>query len=135
MASNSIAPSVKALDIYLDGTDWKVDLYAEDGTTQIASTTIGTVDVDADSIVAIPLDIQAMLGAAAHEIRVHGAGVIKVRHADAVKSSFPVAALTVANGEYQDHVHRSRIKLERLSDDSPKTLRSATESEPAPSFA
>lgn len=99
MASNSIAPSVKALDIYLDGTDWKVDLYAENGTTQIASTTIGSVEVDADSIVAVPLDIQAMLGAAAHEIRVHGAGVLKVRHVEAAKSSFPVAALTVVEGE------------------------------------
>ncbi len=38
-------------------------------------------------------------------------------------------------GEYQDHVHRSRIKLERLCDDSPKTLRSAAESELASSFA
>lgn len=99
MASNSIAPSVKALDIYLDGSDWKVDLYAEDGTTQIVSTTIGSVDVDADSIVAVPLDIVAMFGAAAHEIRVHGAGVLKVKHVEVAKSSFPVAALTVANGE------------------------------------
>ena len=38
-------------------------------------------------------------------------------------------------GEYQDHVHRSRIKLERLSDDSPKTLRSASKSEPALTLA
>jgi hypothetical protein len=99
MASNSIAPSGKAVELYLDGSDWKVALYADDGTTQIASVNIGAVEIDADSIVAIPLDLRAMSGDAANELRIFGAGVIKVRHVEPLNSSFPIAGLTVANGE------------------------------------
>jgi hypothetical protein len=97
--SNSVAPSRKALDIYLVGADWKVDLWSADGSTQAVSTTIGTVDVDAASIVALPLDLRALGGDAAHELRIHGGGVLKVLHTEALSSDFPVAALTVVNGE------------------------------------
>lgn len=99
MTSNSIAPSGKAVDIYKDGSDWKVALYADDGTTQIASTTIGTVGVGASAIITFPLDLRAMGGDAANELRIFGAGVIKVRHVEALNSSFPIAGLTVAEGE------------------------------------
>lgn len=104
MASNSIAPSRKALDLYLDGADWKVALYAPDGTTQATSTTIGTVDVSAASVVVLPLDLRAMGGDAAHELRIFltspaTSGVIKVIHTDALESSFPVAGLTVIDAE------------------------------------
>lgn len=99
MASNSVAPSRKTLDLYLDGADWKVDVFAEDGTTQIADATIGNVAVDASSIVAIPLDLRELGGDAAHELRIHDAGVIKVYLADPPRKDFPVSALTVVNGE------------------------------------
>ena len=99
MSANSIAPSGKAVDIYKDGSDWKVALYETDGTTQIASTQIGTVEVDAASIIELPLDLRAMGGDAAHELRIHGAGIIKVRHVEALNADFPVAALTVVEAE------------------------------------
>ena len=99
MSANSIAPSGKAVDIYFDDPNWKVALYASDRTTPIASTTIGGVTVGADSIVAIPLDLRAMGGDAAHELRIFGAGVIKVRHVEALNADFPVAALTVVEAE------------------------------------
>lgn len=101
MASNSVAPSKKALDLYLDGSDWKVDLFAVDGTTQITSTTIGGIEIDASSIVDLTngISLRAIGGAAAHEIRIHGSGVLKVLHTEAVESAFPVAALTVVDGE------------------------------------
>lgn len=104
MTSTSIAPSVKTVDIYLDGSDWKVDLFADDGTTQIASAVIGTVPVDANSIVALPLDLRALGKDAAHEIRVFGAAPntkydLKVRHAEPISIDFPVALLNVVDGE------------------------------------
>lgn len=99
MASNSIAPSARAVDLYLDGSDWKVALFADDGTTQIADTTIGTVAVNADSIVALPLDLRAMRGDAANELRIHGAGIIQVSHTEVFSKDFPIASLTVADGE------------------------------------
>jgi hypothetical protein len=99
MTSNSIAPSGRAIDIYKDGSDWKVALHVLDGTTQITSTTIGTVAVGATSIVTFPLDLRAIGGGAAHEIRCVGAGVIKVRHTNPINKDFPIAALTVVDGE------------------------------------
>ena len=99
MASNSIAPSGKSIDVYLDGSDWKVDLYATDLTTQVASVNIGTIAVNADSIVAIPLNLRALGGDAANELRIFGAGVIKVRHGNPMHTDFPVNALTVSEGE------------------------------------
>jgi hypothetical protein len=99
MTANSIAPSSRSLDIYKDGSDWKAALHVADGTTQITSATIGTVAVGATSIVTFPLDLRAMGGDAAHEIRCVGAGTIKVRHAKPLNASFPVAALAVVDGE------------------------------------
>jgi hypothetical protein len=99
MSSNSIAPSGRAVDIYLDGSDWKVDLYATDLSTQVASTSIGAIAVGADSVVAVPLDLRALGGDAANELRIFGAGILMVRHVKPLLASHPVAALTVANGE------------------------------------
>jgi hypothetical protein len=99
MASNSIAPSGRAFDIYFDGSDWKVDLYETDLSTQIASTTIGSVAIGAAGVVAFPLDLQALASEAAHELRIFGAGILMVRHVKPLLSSHPVAALTVADGE------------------------------------
>ena len=104
MASNSIAPSVKAVDIYDDAGTWKLALYADDGTTQIANTSINGVAIGAAGAVtfsaAAPLDLRKLGGGAAHEIRVTGAGVLTVRHvAPLGGASFPLAALTVATGE------------------------------------
>ena len=97
--SNSAAPSQKALDLFKVGSDWTLLLYASDGTTQVVSTTIGTVEVGASSEVTLPLDLRALGGSAAHSLRIFGAGVIKVVHAHQFNTSFPVAALTVVDGE------------------------------------
>jgi hypothetical protein len=99
MASNSIAPSGKAIDVYLDGTDWKVDLWSEDGNTQVASTNIGTIEVDASSVIAIPLNLRKFGGDAANELRIFGAGYVMVRYAKPMNADFPVSSLTVADGE------------------------------------
>lgn len=100
-SSNSVAPSRKALDLYLDGSDWKVDLFAADGTTQITNTTINGIAIDASSIVDLAngIDLRALGGDAAHEIRIHGGGVLRVQHAEMFDPNFPVHALTVVNGE------------------------------------
>lgn len=104
MASNSIAPSVKSVDLYDDAGTWKLALYAADGATQIASTSINGVAIGAAGSVAFsagaPLDLRKLGGDAAHEIRVTGAGVLMVRHASPLGgSAFSLAALTVATGE------------------------------------
>lgn len=104
MASNSIAPSVKCVDLYDDAGTWKLALYAADGTTQIANTSINGVAIGAAGVVtfsaAEPLNLRALGGDAAHEIRVTGAGVLLVRHVSPLGgSAFQLAALTVATGE------------------------------------
>lgn len=100
-AAKMFSASARALDIYLDGSDWKVALYAADRTTQIASTTIGTVSVNGSSIVTLPLDLEAMGGSPASELRIHAtaASTIKVRHAKPANADFPVAELSVIDGE------------------------------------
>lgn len=99
MASNSNAPSRFALDIYLDSSAWKLALYAPDGTTQAESTTIGRVAVDVGGVIAIPLSLRDLGGDAAHELRVFGAGELRVKHVGRASESYPIAALTVASGE------------------------------------
>jgi hypothetical protein len=99
MPSNSIAPSVKALDIYKDGSDWKVNLFASNGTTQIVSADIGTVEVNASSIVTFPLDLRKIGGDAAHELRIFGAGNITVRYGQTFNDDFPHSKLAVVDGE------------------------------------
>ena len=99
MAANSIAPSKKALDLYLDGADWKLSLYTVDGATQIGAATVGKVTVAAGGIVAIPLSLRDLGADAAHELRIFGAGTIKVIHVGQLSDAFPCAELTVATGE------------------------------------
>lgn len=99
MAANSIAPSARGLDIYLDGADWKLDLWSADGATQINGGTVGTVEVATGGIVALPLDLRGLGGDAAHELRMHGAGSVKVRYSDPASSDSPVSSKTVVNGE------------------------------------
>jgi hypothetical protein len=102
MASNSIAPSPRAVDFYLDGSDWKVDLWSADGSAQIAAstaTTVGTVEVGVGGIVTLPLDLRAFGGDAAKELRVFGSGSIMLRLASAASSDFPVSSHTLVAGE------------------------------------
>jgi hypothetical protein len=102
MGANSIAPSPKALDLYLDGSDWKLDIWTADGATQIAAVTatqVGEVAVAVGGIVTIPLDLRALGGDAAKELRVFGAGSAKVHLSSALSSAFPVSSHTVVAGE------------------------------------
>jgi hypothetical protein len=98
MASNSIAPHVCTVDLYLDGSDWKLDLYETDGVTQV-NADVGAVEVSSSAVVALPLDLRALGGDAANELRVHGPGVIYVRPTRPLSSAFPVSACTVVAGE------------------------------------
>jgi hypothetical protein len=103
MASNSIAPQPRALDIYLDGADWKVDLYAANGTTQIASTTVGSVAVSATSGVTMPLDLRGMGGEPANGLRIFGAGDLKLILAQPASAAFPISKHPVVAGEVVEH--------------------------------
>ncbi len=97
MNSNSIAPSRKSVDLYLDGSDWKLDLYDVDNNA-ITNATIGNVTVTS-GVVALPLSLRDLGGDASHELRIHGDGTIKIRTSEALSSEFPIAGLTVKNGE------------------------------------
>lgn len=102
MSANSIAPSRRALDLYLDGSDWKAALFDAAGSTQIASagaSAIGDVDVASGSIVTLPLDLRALGGEPANELRIHGAGTIKLQLARPLSDAFPVSAHLVVDGE------------------------------------
>lgn len=101
MSANSIAPSRRVLDIKLDGSDWKAMLYTSNGSTQITSANVGSVAVDASSIVTLPLNLRAIGGDAANELRVFAsaASTIKVRHSSPLSSAFPIAELAVSPGE------------------------------------
>ena len=101
MASNSIAPSVKAVDLYLDGGSWKLRLLTANGATVIglAETTVGDVTVAIGGSVTLPLSLRALGGDAAHELRIFGGGELKVIHAQQLSGAFPCAGLTVVSGE------------------------------------
>lgn len=112
-ASNSIAPSKFALDLYFDGADWKLALFAADGVTAIgaAPTKVGKVDVATGGIVAIPLSLRDLGGDAANELRIFGGGEIKVIHLGRASEAFPVAGLTVAAGEVVAHQVESIVSI------------------------
>lgn len=101
MASNSIAPSQRGVDLYPDGPDWKLSLYALDGTTQVASVKVGEVDVGAAGEVDLTngLDLRALGGEAAHELVIEGAGEITVILTDPLSPDFPAWKRKVANGD------------------------------------
>lgn len=99
MAENSIAPSRRAVDLYLDGADWKLALHVADGTTQIGTALVGSVQVTS-SIVALPLDLRGLGGGEpANELRFHTAGTVKLQLSRPLSDAFPVSAHAVVDGE------------------------------------
>lgn len=112
MASNSIAPSKKALDLYLDGADWKLSLFAPDGITQISTgAVVGRVTLGTNGVVSFPLSLRDLGGDAAHELRIFGADEIKLIHVSPASEAFPVAGLTVATGEVVAHQVESIVEI------------------------
>lgn len=83
----------------LDGSDWTLKLFPSDGSTPIDTGTVGTVGVTTGGVVALPLDLRALGGEPAHELRVHGAGTLKIIPAQPLSAAFPVSEVTVAAGE------------------------------------
>lgn len=103
-ASNSIAPSKFALDLYLDGSDWKLRLFAANGVTQIGTgAVVGKITLGTNGVVSFPLSLRDLGGDAANELRIFGGGEIKVIHLGRASETFPVAGLTVAAGEVVAH--------------------------------
>lgn len=98
MASNSIAPSQRTVDMYLDGAAWKLALFEADGLTQITNGTVGSVEV-AGSAVMFPLDLEKLGGEPAHELRVFGPGTITILPKQPLSSAFPASVHTVVAGE------------------------------------
>lgn len=98
MSANSIAPSQRTVDMYLDGSDWKLALFEADGLTQITDGTVGSVEV-AGSAVTFPLDLEALGGEPAHELRVFGSGTITILPTQPLSSAFPASVHTVVAGE------------------------------------
>ena len=90
--------AITALDIKLDGGVWVVQLKSL-ADAAIASVNIGTVAVSGAGAVAIPLDLVALGGSFATEIRVFGAGVLSLIHAEPANADFPVADLEVEDAE------------------------------------
>lgn len=99
MASNSIAPSARTVDLYLDGADWKLALHEADGVAQIGAGTVGGVDIATGGVVTLPLDLRALGGEPAHELRFFGGGVVKLIPTQPLSTAFPVSAHTVGAGE------------------------------------
>jgi hypothetical protein len=110
--------AVKVIDIELVTGAWIVQLETEAGGA-IVSTTIGAVAVDGAGAVALPLDLVALGGSFATEIRVFGAGELKLTHASPASVSHPVAKMDVEDAEIiaqrVSKIHAIGASITRLS--------------------